>query len=387
MLALFPFSSKGEEAKAPKKTQLEIPQDAALLENIRVLVREGVPAVEFNTAHPFRAYDEYDNPLFQGAQIVKTRVRVEGGKIVLGAQKFSGEGLRIESDGPLQVDGKTYRDSILFRRVSDGTLKVINDLPLEDYLKGVLPSEMISSWHGEALKAQAVASRTYAVFNMIEKADQDYDVTSDVLHQVYRGQGGEHPATDKAVDHTRGQILTYQGKIFPAYFHSTSGGATARAHDVWDVEAHPSLMGVRDEFSSDSKHYRWQQEFSEKTILDKLRLQGYSLSGIDRMQAVDPDDFGRARKILVVSGGKEYRFRSSDFRMWMGAGDWKSTKITGITKNGGRFTVKGAGWGHGVGLCQYSAKKLAEIGYSYQRILAFFYPGSSLMDLETYSER
>ena len=364
----------------PRKSSLELPEDASTVHDVRVLVRKQSGPVNIETDKPFWVLDRNRRPLFRGDRMAATPVVAQDNAIRLGAQIFRSAPVTVEStDGSVLLDGKPYRFSLTFRPLGNGQMMVVNELPLEDYLRGVLPWEANPDWAKDALKAQAVASRTYALFRMIENRAEPYDVQQDVSSQVYHGKSIEKPSTDAAIHETRGEVLTYRGKIFPAFFHSTSGGATTRADYIWNIEPHPSLMGVQTEFSAASKHYRWKDDFASADILNVLRAHGAgNLASLDEIRLLEIDASGRARRFEFRSGKTRIAVSSADFRMWMNPGKFKSTKIEAVQKRGDRFLFQGFGWGHGVGLCQYSAKQLGELGYNYREILKYFYPGSEL---------
>lgn len=255
---------------------------------------------------------------------------------------------------------------------------VVNKMPLEDYLKGVLPGEMNPRWPEEALKAQAVASRTYALFKMIEHREDRYDVRSDVMSQVYKGKSAHHLASDRAILLTRGQILAHRGKVFSAYFHSTCGGHTAKAEAHWPVTGHPSLKGVACSFCRHSKHYRWQAVIPAAEIEARLRKAGYSFQGIKRIAQGERDASGRTENVIIEDSTRELKMRANDFRVLVGPEKIKSTLWDSMTQKEDQFYFKGRGWGHGAGLCQYGTKYLAELGYKYDQILNYYYPESEI---------
>ncbi|MCB9800021.1 MAG: SpoIID/LytB domain-containing protein [Candidatus Omnitrophica bacterium] len=362
-----------------KKSQLELPDNAENVRWIRVSIGKPESTVNLSVQMPFYVTDGNGQMLFKSEKPLSTEIKANSRGIQFGSQTFYPVPVIIQSEGPLQVGSRAYRNAVEFWPRPNNQVGVVNELDIEDYLKGVLPWEANPEWDLEALKAQAVASRTYAIFNMLEKESEQYGVHDDVKSQVYAGKTIEKPQTNNAVNETEGEILVYRGKIFPAFFHSTSGGATTRAEYIWDIEPHPSLSGVVTEFSRGSKHYRWQESFSEQQILKVLHEKGYDLQSVDQFSLEDIDQSGRARFFGFTSGKKLIKIRSNDFRIWMDPGKFKSTKIESIQKDGSVFHLKGYGWGHGVGMCQYSMKRLAELGYTYRQILQYFYPGSDVI--------
>ncbi|MBI3307645.1 MAG: SpoIID/LytB domain-containing protein, partial [Candidatus Omnitrophica bacterium] len=377
-MSFWPF---GTEHQGPplKKTSLELPRDAKLFQTIRISLGTRVPELTLETAHPFVVVDQGGRVLFRGDRIVKTRIQSSPTGIRMGEQQFSIPTLTIESLGDgLQVNGKFYRHAITVTRKSGTFLAVVNELLIEDYLKGVLPGEVNPKWPAEALKAQAVASRTFALFKVIEHQAEDFDLTKGTLSQVYGGKAIEHPITDRAVDDTKGEILTYKGKIFPAYFHSTCGGATTSAEYLWDVEPHPVLRGVECQFCRASKHYQWEARFTRKEIETKLRAQGLMVSNIVDLQSGKKDSRGRTLNFVIEDANGKKTVHANDFRLWLDSERLKSTLLRSIKADGDGFVFKGRGWGHGVGMCQYGNRALAELGYAYRDILFYYYPGAEI---------
>jgi stage II sporulation protein D len=376
--AFWPFDRGDEEAEI-EKTRLDLPKNAEEVQLVRILLVKNVPEIVIETTSSYRVLDSGLHPLFKGDRIVATPVRANASGIQIGSQTFKNTPLTIQSDGGgIKVGKHIYRSALKIWRESSQAISVVNEIDVEDYLKGVLPWEANPEWPMEALKAQAVASRTYALFRTLEKQDEKFALHQDVKSQVYKGKAIENPKTNQAIEDTRGKILTYKGKIFPAFFHSTCGGQTTRADYLWKVQKNPVFRGVSCNFCWQSKHYRWQAKFTRKEIETVLRKHGFQVSGIKNIVAADLDASGRARKFVIEHRGGKTKIHSNDFRLWMDPARFKSTLIQGIAQDGGAYIFRGRGWGHGVGMCQYGMKGLAELGYSYPQILDYYYPGAEI---------
>ncbi|HLD50166.1 MAG TPA: hypothetical protein VJC08_03120, partial [bacterium] len=163
------------------------------------------------------------------------------------------------------------------------------------------------------------------------------------------------------------------------------GGATTRAEHVWNVKPHPSLRGVNCTFCQSSQHYRWKTEFTRTQIEKKLRKNGFpARSGIQDIKPLDFDTTGRAGNFeILFRSGEKIKIQSNDFRLWLDQLKLRSTWIYLIERQGDKFIFRGKGWGHGVGLCQYGMKALAELGYAYPDILKYYYPGAEMINLNT----
>ncbi len=386
-LSLWPAAKGVEKPAELKKSKLEIPVDLQASPRVRVALARGANEVRIASDFPFHVFDGEGRALFQGAQMKDTPVRSVGGNILLGTQSFSKTPIILDAgEAVLRVGKRTYRNSLEFLKSGSGRITVVNELGLEDYLKGVLPLEANPGWTVEALKAQAVVSRTYALFKVIENREEAYSVSDDVISQVYGGVTLEKPSTSRAVELTAGEILMDAGKIFPAYFHSTCGGATTRADYVWPIESHPALQGGSCEFCRESPHYRWKNAFDVSHIRKALARGGYTVPDIRNIKVGETDAAGRARFIVIEYSPGKLRVPASDFRLWMDPMKFKSVLIQNIRREGNKFIFQGRGWGHGAGMCQYGAKKMGELGYTYRQILDFYFPGASLKKLSPQTE-
>jgi len=249
----------------------------------------------------------------------------------------------------------------------------------------VLYHEVSHHWPMEALKAQAVAARTYALYS-INPAGKPYDVTNDIYSQVYGGKSSERYRTDLAVEHTRGQVLTYNGRLIPAYFHATCGGMTEDAHELWNVDDIPPLRGVPCSFCQNSPHMHWKKNFRLKNIQDALNLHGYKVGSIKEISIVDKDRSERINHLKITQkNGQDLVIRGKDFRDLMGPNVIMSNNYE-ITMRGYYVDLAGKGWGHGVGMCQWGALGMARQQFNYKQILAYYYPQAALLNYHELQE-
>ena len=258
---------------------------------------------------------------------------------------------------------------------------VINQADLEEYVKGVVPAEVNSSWHPEMLKAQAVAARTYALYQQMLSASREYDVVSTVQDQVYKGKTGVDAAVSRALDETRGLVVTYQNAPIYAAFSSTAAGLTEDAMNVWSKD-YPYLKGVECPFDLESPYYHWKASFRLDKLEHTLRQQGFAVGAISSIEPLSFSRGGRVAKLRVVHSEGELILRGEDLRKAVGYSIVPSTQFT-IDALGQDIVLSGYGAGHAVGMCQWGAKELAELGYSFSTILAYYYPGTELQDMST----
>jgi stage II sporulation protein D len=256
---------------------------------------------------------------------------------------------------------------------------VINRVDIEEYVKGVVPAEVSSTWHPEMLKAQAVAARTYALYQQILSATRDYDVASTVQDQVYRGKEGIDVGILRAVEDTRGLVVTYQDAPIYAAFSSTAAGLTEDAMNVWSKE-YPYLKGVECPFDLASPYYQWKSSFKIDTLEQNLRQQGFSVGTIATMAPLSFSRGGRVAKLRILHSGGELILRGEELRKVVGYAIIPSTQFA-IESIGQDVVLSGFGAGHAVGMCQWGAKELAELGYSFSTILQYYYPGTELQNM------
>lgn len=257
-----------------------------------------------------------------------------------------------------------------------GTLTVINQLALEDYVMGVLAGEIPRNWPPEALKAQAIAARTFAVLERAtarEKGDA-YDLENTAQFQMYQGSELVNENIQRAVLETRGQIITYDSKPIYAFFHSNCGGETCGASDVWTKDQ-PYLKPVKCTYGNNGTHFRWQAEILVLDLVRKLRDAGIEVGDIVRLTAADRDESNRILKLSIMdSDGSIKTMKASEFRKAVGPDLIRSTRFTTET-DGDKMVFNGKGWGHGVGLCQEGACGMALKGFKSFEILRYYYHG------------
>jgi len=290
------------------------------------------------------------------------------------------------------LNGSPYRGKLIVKRNARGFL-AINEVPLEEYLKGVVPCEMGSGAPFEALKAQAVAARTYALANLAKHADEGYDLASTVSDQVYRGVNAEAASTDRAVAETQGLVLLYGGKPIDAKYHSTCGGRTADMTEVSSRVRMPYLRSVDDRggsffgrkrpFCAASPHFTWTRvwsmaEFDELVDKSLRSLLGVHDPGRTRRVKVRKTRSGRVKEFTVITDRNSYKVYGDQVRNFLG--ELPSTKFDIIMKRD-IVRLEGHGYGHGLGMCQWGAMGMGQQGYDFKRILSHYYRGTRLRKL------
>ncbi len=315
-------------------------------------------------------------------------------------------GLEIASPGasdPLTLDRVPYAGTLrLVSRpdVSGGTFDVIEHVAMETYLPGVLAKELVADWSLETFKAQAIAARSYALHEMERKAGAaaTFDVESTTRSQAYGGLA-LNPTARRAVRETRGQILTWRGEVLRAYYSSTSGGRQARARDIWPTGpgwefnlATPINSPVEEPYSRISPVHRWQAEREVRTFAQQLKRygqeHGLALKEVGEPVSIEParrNPLGRPIAYAVRDDkGKTIEVNAEHLRMACNhpspvAIEKKQRVMSGDAEFdfvGPRVIIRGRGFGHGVGMCQWGAEGRARAGQTGEEIVGYYYPGA-----------
>jgi len=320
--------------------------------------------------------------------VIGTKLRLAAGPQSLGSfdrvRLQAGDGLFvIRGGGRLS---RKYRGS-LFLESEAGGIKIVSRVALNDYLKGVVPSEIGSGAPYEASKAQAVLARTWVLVRLGRHRGGGYDFC-DLTHcQSYQGADWERPSTSLAVDSTAGEIATDQGEPIEVFYHSTCGGHTANAEEIWGDVKEPYLGGIADSAGrraccQGSEHMRWR--FA--ATLGKLR------SALAKTPETNPgkalkdilpaayEQSGRVSRVKII-GSLQKEVSGEVFRTAVcRALGWNTVKSTWFTvhRPKGQIVLVGRGFGHGVGMCQYGARGRALAGQSYRQIIEAYYPGAKV---------
>jgi len=254
----------------------------------------------------------------------------------------------------------------------DSEILVVNLLGIEKYLSSVVGSEMPTKWPIEALKAQAIASRTYA---LKQKGNNLFDIDSTQRNQVYNGLESRTYKTIRAVKSTRSLVLTYKNKLINALFHSSSGGITENSQDVWQNE-YSYLTSVKD-FDNKNPKLRWQKKFSNNELLNLFP----KIGGLKNIEILEISSTGRVKNVKLFGAYDSYQMSGVDLRKKLGLNsNFVRFKFFEEEEND-RFPLKkglivfGKGSGHGVGMSQWGAKYMASQGQKAEKILKHFYRG------------
>jgi len=282
----------------------------------------------------FKIYNLKSNNLIseEHNKIVKLLLHDKGIEI-LGKGVYSGP-IRIIPVGNTKVivivNGQKYRyrgDMEIGIDKEYRKLNVINIIGIEEYLYGVLKKEISPRWPADVLKAQAIAARTFAIFNMNKYIDKGYNICASTNSQAYGGVNHEDPLTNKAIDETRGVIITYKGKPINAVYHSDSGGYTEDSENVWGSFL-PYLRSVKSKFEEkvSPPHHTWSYSINEKDLTEKLQKQGYTVNSVVSIEAVNKSEVGRISELVFITDNNEViSMKANNFRGLIGADLIRST--------------------------------------------------------------
>lgn len=311
-------------------------------------------------------------------------IRWQDGAFLVGREKLRSEVLVIRpaaKAGELSLDGRRYRGALELRQKSGG-LTAVNIVPVDDYLRSVVPEEMPVDWPAEAIKAQSVAARSFALASRGRHASEGYDLCTTTHCQLYTGTAAEKSASNAAIKATRGEVLTYGGKPIEALFHTDSGGMTENSEDVWGSHV-PYLRAAKD---TPAKTMPWTKTISRADLERKLAAKGHDIGKV-RSVALSPLAIGRAAKDRTASGRvKTMTVKGTKGTATLSGTTWRSLLGLKSTLFDAKLakdmvTFTGYGFGHGLGISQWGAERMAAKDKSYADILHHYYTGITLQQL------
>lgn len=347
-------------------------------EIIRVCVLKDVDSIRLTLDSGYKIYSRDNKLLKEGKSLYKAKVVATKEGLLLGKIPINFDAIKIkpDKDGRIYIDKWRFRGEVNIFKTKESKLVVVNHIDVEDYLYGVLYHEVSHRWPYEALKAQAIAARTYALYQKNVMKSKDYDLTADIYSQVYGGRTSEKYRTNRAVNLTKGKVLTYNGEIFPAYYHATCGGFTEDASNVWNIDL-PPLKGVECKFCQRSKHFKWTRKIKLGDIENALKKKGYNVGMISSIKIESRNKSNRINRLVITAKNREMNIAGKDFRIAVGPNLLRSNNYDVSVVDDIAF-FSGTGWGHGVGMCQWGAYFMAKKGYNADAILRYYYPGAEV---------
>ncbi len=322
-----------------------------------------------------------DGKFFSSKKIKGLTLKIEKNRKILYFDKNKQKKYDLKSNQQFQVSSSDGRGIWVGQKrfsgklnlfVLDSEILVVNVLGIEKYLSSVVGSEMPTKWPIEALKAQAIASRTYA---LKQKGNNLFDIDSTQKNQVYNGLESKTFKTTRAVKSTRSLVLTYKNKLISALFHSSSGGMTENSQDVWKNK-YPYLSSVKD-FDKNNPKFRWQKKFSSNELINLFP----KIGGLKNVEILDITSTGRVKNVKLIGSYGSDNMSGIVLRKRLGLNSnfirfkFFKEELNNNTLQRKGLIVFGQGSGHGVGMSQWGAKYLASRGQKAERILKHFYKG------------
>ena len=393
--------------------------ERALSNTVRVGLKVQVDAVQVQAAQSYQlqGLDPTERTVRLAGML---RARVEPGAMVIedatGRVRTTAREVVVQASKSTNwtVDGDRFDGDLVLRRNDNGTLTLINHVPVETYLRGVVPWEIgrPSEDALEAVKAQAVAARTYTYAHLGHWTALGFDLYADTRDQVYRGLTGTAEITDRAVRETAHRVAVYRGELIRAYYSSTNGGFGATLTDVWRREGADYLRGRRDadaqgrSYCVDSPHFRWTETWSARELGTAIRatlpaelgrsLSPWDIGVIEDVEVVQRDASGRVQLLRITTDRDRFEVWGDRIR-WVlkpARGRFAMLRSTMFTleriEREGRFVglvARGGGFGHGVGLCQTGALGRARAGQDAATILRAYYQGIDVVDVRSLPRR
>ncbi len=392
----------------PRTTPTATAADDAGLAPIRVMLAQNVSSAEIVATGAWFMLDPQRRLMARVATGERWRIERDGDRVrgVRGSVRtgwVSGPiTAQMTSDGYLMYNGRRYRGEIVVRS-SPGGLLVLNRVRIDDYLGGVVPLEIGNrpTSDSAAVQAQAVSARSYAYTHLDPGNPRGFDVTATVADQVYGGFDVETPLANRAIASTRGLVLKYAGRVVNAPYSSTCGGETAEASEVWNSPDLPYLRNVSDRIPGTDRYYcdisprfTWTRTFDEPDLVGTISRY---LSTVTTVQGDDPGRpraiviasktaSGRAGEMRITTDRGTYTVRGNDIRYVLRGAGGEILNSTYFSVDSAQerdgylrgLTLRGGGYGHGIGMCQYGAIGRARAGQTFRTILATYYPGTTV---------
>ncbi len=370
-------------------------QDLAPSPPVRILMARNSPEIELISEVGFDIWiGDSDRPLKWRRRQGKLRIQCNSERFYFAQMESHQQEIRlVPFGGSFEYLGGKYTGSVLLRREVSGNMSVVFHTPLEHYLCKVVQGEMKSSWPLECLKVQAVAARSYALHHMLRRQSEAWDMLGTSAHQAFTPR---RPASRcvQAVLETQGYVLMWKGYVVPTYYNSTCGGMTSPVEIAFPGhEPSRPLGGVRCDYCRDSPYFSWQTELNKAEMAEVLAKSFASVNDkklpapvdVTKLKTVEIDDLkGRVIYLEIEDeDGRKTRLDAGEFRRQLNRRYDKevirSLRFTIAPVADGGWTISGQGWGwHGVGMCQYGARQMAEELWACPEILAYYYPGAKL---------
>jgi stage II sporulation protein D len=362
--------------------------------SVRVLLDESDAAYHLTMQSPVYLYDgEKRLAYIESGNTLECISDYDEVKLTIRDRVFSSDAFFLKPAENLETvkfNGQGYKGKLNLIKLGR-SIGIINQLNLEDYIKGVVAREMPigkNSQNLEALKAFSICVRTYTL-KKISEGKSLYDLYDDTRDQVYGGFDAEHPLSNKAVEETENKIFIYNGNIATVYYHSTCGGQTEAAHNIFTNKEIPYMMGVKDgnsPYCNISPKFEWKETYSFEDVIKRLKRASLLNNGNYRLNNLYIESrysSGRVREMIFevvdeFGGVKNVSIFGNEIRSIIKTADNKSilwSTFFDVSLRRHSVEIDGKGFGHGVGMCQYGTISLSRKGWKYEEIVDHYFPG------------
>lgn len=377
------------------------PENIKNVPDIRVLIDDNQKEALVSVSGKYEIYNTQDTENSrpkgsgEGPVVVSITAAKEGIKLGKTLTAYDRILIKPLENSILKLNGINYGSDLFFIKQPDSKesqprLRIIADIDIEEYLVGVVPSEMPSYWPVEALRAQAICARSYAFYKIKTRGHLDYDVKRTVASQVWNPSHKGSPVINMVVNSTKGIVLTDNWRLFPAYFSAECGGETKDGVNVFISRHISPLTGVDCPYCK-TEAREWQVELPLKELEKYLKGSGRNIGNIRSIKALDNlrrsrENMGRVYDVIIYHDATigMLTMPALHFRALLN-NNLKDTKVKStffdLSIKDGILYIKGKGNGHGVGMCQYGARHLAKNNYGYKDILNYYYSGNTLVKL------
>ncbi len=292
--------------------------------------------------------------------------------------KVNGNVSVVTNNGFVELNKLKYRGKLILVPRDNNRFSVLEEIGIEEYLPGVIEGEMPLKWQDDAIQAQVIAARSFAIYQMKTKENALYHINK--LDLAYKGSYMNQLKTKKIVDKSRGTVMVYNWELFPGYFHSACGGHTEDINHVFKLKSIPPLSGVDCGHCNKSKYFNWKTKLGKDEIEKKLDTSQNKVKRVRNLITEGIGLGGHCSTIKIEHSGGTKRINANNFRILIGPNKLRSTSFR-VKGEGRSFVFEGSGWGHGVGLCQYGTQDMAKSGFKWFDILKHYYPKIDLVKI------
>jgi len=313
----------------------------------------------------------------QLAQASHVSISVKNNQLICNGQSIGKKIIISNAKQEYNVNNIPLSGQLTIATISKNQAHLIIKMPFERYLIGVLQGEVPLSWPADTLKAQAIASRTYALSRIRERqhGHHDFDVYASIQSQRFKHMRHYDSRARSAITDTKHLVLFKDNGLYPVFFHSNCGGQTELAHNVWPGQHGPP--SIPDPYCKHAKNNSWTYQISKSSFIQTLAPTGHHINDIQSIFVTELSDSPRIAHLLIEDIDQLHMIPAVLLRKTLGYSNFKSTWFSVALRND-TLVFTGKGWGHGVGLCQWGAKKMGLLKKNFQEILHHYFPGATI---------